>query len=88
MIKAAKAGYLRECPGLKESLIRKFVIDNVETHQGHMKQSRQNVRNPQNRSQVTSKPTSCLLRWKRWMEEFTVTKPELSQKLATEETDM
>eukprot|EP00957_Ditylum_brightwellii_P019150 1443744-Ditylum_brightwellii.AAC.1 len=44
MIKAAKAGYLQGCPGLKESLIRKFVTDNVETHQGHMKQSRQNVR--------------------------------------------
>ena len=44
MIKAAKAGYLRGCPGLKESLIRKFVMDEVETQQGHMKQSRQNVR--------------------------------------------
>eukprot|EP00957_Ditylum_brightwellii_P084458 6422611-Ditylum_brightwellii.AAC.1 len=43
MIKAAKAGYLQGCPGLKEKLICKFVKEDIETHQGHMKQARQNV---------------------------------------------
>eukprot|EP00957_Ditylum_brightwellii_P111581 8510892-Ditylum_brightwellii.AAC.1 len=43
MIKAAKAGYLQGCPGLKEKLLRKFVKEGVEKHQGHMKQVRQNV---------------------------------------------
>eukprot|EP00957_Ditylum_brightwellii_P043280 3279823-Ditylum_brightwellii.AAC.1 len=38
IIKAAKAGYLRWCPGLKEKLLCKFVKEGVETHQGHMKQ--------------------------------------------------
>ena len=41
LIKAAKAGYLKGCPGLTAEAIRKYISVEDATEMGHMKQTQQ-----------------------------------------------
>ena len=44
LIKAAKAGYLKGCPGMDAQAIIKFIGVEEATHMGHMKQTQQGIK--------------------------------------------
>ena len=50
LIAAANAGYLKGCPGLTASAIRKFIAIKDATEMGHMKQLQQGVRSTSTKS--------------------------------------